>query len=486
VLAVGNGLPHKNLAAAAAGFVRSWVRDGGDLGLVIVGNVSDEQAVDITSIAVGLGLEPHRVVIHRRVPDEDFAQLLSSAEAVVVPSFHEGFSLPVVEATQLGTPVVLSDIPVHRELLGCDVWSFDPSDPTTLSRALSAVLADPADALARQRSRLRGTYDADRLRRSVHHVVRELCAPLQMTPTRLRPGTGVESASWSRSEGDSLSLSKICELEDFCDPRLQRSMRDVFAHEVARFGEEFPRGREYRKYWEVAMAVMAFEAGGLLDGTRHFLGVGAGNEPTIFHLTRHAASVLATDLYLNEGWEESANASMLTDPSHHWPMPWAPERLQVRHMNALSLDLEDESFAGVFSSSSIEHFGDRGDVQRAMDEAFRVLEPGGILSVSSEFRLKGDRPGLPGTLLFDVDDVYDLFVGNRDWALLEPFDGSISEATMATAMSFMDVAADQQVQVARLGGLWTHHVAYERYPHLVLRHRACTFTSFHLALRKAA
>ena len=91
-------------------------------------------------------------------------------------------------------------------------------------------------------------------------------------------------------------------------------MRDVFAHEVARFGEEFPRGREYRKYWEVAMAIMAFDAGGLLDGTRHFLGVGAGNEPTIFHLTRHAASVLATDLYLNEGWEESANSSMLTDP----------------------------------------------------------------------------------------------------------------------------------------------------------------------------
>ena len=121
------------------------------------------------------------------------------------------------------------------------------------------------------------------------------------------------------------------------------------------------------------MAIMTFDAGGLLDGTRHFLGVGAGNEPTIFHLTRHAASVLATDLYLNEGWEESANSSMLTDPGVHWPMPWAPERLQVRHMDALSLDLEDESFSGVFSSSAIEHFGDRSDVRRAIDEAFRVL-----------------------------------------------------------------------------------------------------------------
>ena len=106
VLALGNSLPHKNLAAAAAGFVRSWVRDGGDLGLVVVGNVLDEQAVDLIDLAVRLGLEPHRVVVHRRVPDEDFAQLISAAEAVVVPSLHEGFSIPVLEATQLGTPVV--------------------------------------------------------------------------------------------------------------------------------------------------------------------------------------------------------------------------------------------------------------------------------------------------------------------------------------------------------------------------------------------
>ena len=486
VLALGNSLPHKNLAAAAAGFVRSWVRDGGDLGLVVVGNVLDEQAVDLVDLAVGLGLEPHRVVVHRRVPDEDFAQLISAAEAVVVPSFHEGFSIPIVEATQLGTPVVLSDIPAHRELLGRDTWSFDPADPTALSRALSAVLADPAGALGRQRSRLRSTYDADGLRRGVRHVVGELCAGLQVAPMHRAPSTHVDTASGSTSAEHPVSLSKICQFEDFRDPRLAPYMRDVFAHEVARFGEEFPRGREYRKYWEVAMAIMAFDAGGLLDGTRHFLGVGAGNEPTIFHLTRHAASVLATDLYLNEGWEESANSSMLTDPGVHWPMPWSPERLQVRHMDALSLDLEDESFSGVFSSSAIEHFGDRRDVGRAIDEAFRVLEPGGILSVSSEFRLEGDRPGIPGTLLFDIDDVYELFVGDRDWALLEPFDESVSEATMATAISFVDVAADQQAQVARLGGLWTHHIAYQRYPHLVLREQACTFTSFHLALRKAS
>ena len=40
------------------------------------------------------------------------------------------------------------------------------------------------------------------------------------------------------------------------------------------------------------------------------LGVGAGNEPTVFWLTNHVRRVFATDLYLAEGWEESASHRM--------------------------------------------------------------------------------------------------------------------------------------------------------------------------------
>ena len=55
---------------------------------------------------------------------------------------------------------------------------------------------------------------------------------------------------------------------------------------------------------------------------------------------------------------------------------------------------------------------------------------------------------------------------------------------MATAAPFSEVAQDQEAQVARLGGLWTHLVRYERYPHIVLEHEGWVFTSVHLALRK--
>ena len=160
--------------------------------------------------------------------------------------------------------------------------------------------------------------------------------------------------------------------------------------------------------------------------------MGAGNEPTIFHLTNSVRRVFATDLYLADGLGRSANATMLTEPERHWPAdtPWNPRRLVVQHMDALDLRYEDESFDGVFSSSSIEHFGTSSDVHRALAEIHRVLKPGGVLSISTEHRLSGPPPGLPGILMFDAQDVSTVFVEPFDWQPLGPVELAVSEATL--------------------------------------------------------
>ena len=41
---------------------------------------------------------------------------MKNALAVLMPSFAEGYGIPVVEALSLGTPVICSDIPVFREI----------------------------------------------------------------------------------------------------------------------------------------------------------------------------------------------------------------------------------------------------------------------------------------------------------------------------------------------------------------------------------
>ena len=219
-----------------------------------------------------------------------------------------------------------------------------------------------------------------------------------------------------------LALNRVCNLEDFEEPGLRDVVREVFAHELGH-RPELPRGRELRKYWEVAMAVAALRTGGVLRHDAEVLGVGAGAEPTLFFLTNHVRRVFATDLYLAPGlWSHQAPKEMLTRPVLFWRGDWQPRRLVVQHMDARSLAYDDQSFDAVFSSGSIGHFGEWADVEEAVAEAHRVLKPGGILALSTEFRLDGPRGGMPGTLTFAVDDIEHHLAGHGRWSWLGGID----------------------------------------------------------------
>ena len=99
------------------------------------------------------------------------------------------------------------------------------------------------------------------------------------------------------------------------------------------------------------MAALALEEAGVLRPDAEVLGVGAGNEPTLFWLTTKVGRVFASDLYLSEGWEESASAEMMLDPGLSWPGPWDRRRLVVQHLDGRDLHHPDGSFDAVFSSS---------------------------------------------------------------------------------------------------------------------------------------
>jgi hypothetical protein len=68
------------------------------------------------------------VVEMNDLSDSDVATLLSGAAALVMPSRAEGFGLPVAEAAALGTPVLCSDLPVYREIVGEYPVYLNPDD----------------------------------------------------------------------------------------------------------------------------------------------------------------------------------------------------------------------------------------------------------------------------------------------------------------------------------------------------------------------
>jgi SAM-dependent methyltransferase len=236
---------------------------------------------------------------------------------------------------------------------------------------------------------------------------------------------------------------------------------------------------------EVACAVLSLKEGGFLREDAEVLGVGAGNEPTLFYLTRFVRRVFATDLYLASGaWRDSANESMLLEPGRHWPGPWNPRRLVVQHMNALELRYEDASFDAIFSSSSIEHFGTPDDVRRAMREMFRVLKPGGRLSLSTEFRLEGPPPGIPSVLLFSRQELEEILVGDLAWALTSPFETQVSRATLDAETPFSEVLKDLRKHRRKHPTIALHELEWSRYPNVVLREKDRAWTSVHIALDK--
>ena len=115
--------------------------------LVVAGALEDETFLSAANAVRRrideLGLR-NRVLLTGFVSDEALACLYAGAVAFVSASRSEGFGLPAVEAAASGTPVVLSDIPAHRETLEGAAFYFPPGDARALAWQLETVAHDDA------------------------------------------------------------------------------------------------------------------------------------------------------------------------------------------------------------------------------------------------------------------------------------------------------------------------------------------------------
>ena len=90
------------------------------------------------------------------VSDVALAELYRRAVVVCCPSLYEGFGMPVLEAMGMGTAVLASDIPVHREIAGAAAVLLPSNDPTRWATEAAALASDDdcrRELAARGRSR---------------------------------------------------------------------------------------------------------------------------------------------------------------------------------------------------------------------------------------------------------------------------------------------------------------------------------------------
>ncbi len=79
------------------------------------------------------------IVFHGGTSDQEYAALLDTAFALVSASRNEGFGIPLIESMASGTPVVVSDIAVFREIGGSAAVFFDPGSPESFATAVRSI-----------------------------------------------------------------------------------------------------------------------------------------------------------------------------------------------------------------------------------------------------------------------------------------------------------------------------------------------------------
>ncbi|ROS54318.1 glycosyltransferase family 1 protein [Frigoribacterium sp. PhB24] len=123
---MGSFMPYKNVTALARALP---LLDGYRLHLM--SRVSEAERASLTALAPAGSL-----VFHDGASDDEYREALLGATAVVTASRAEGFGIPLVEGMALGTPAVVSDIPIFREIGGDAALYFDPSSPASIAAAV--------------------------------------------------------------------------------------------------------------------------------------------------------------------------------------------------------------------------------------------------------------------------------------------------------------------------------------------------------------
>jgi len=133
-LYVGNAYPHKNVETLIRAF-DIFKKSNEHFYLVMVG----EKDYFYERLFSTFGNQKH--LIHLSHVDDSLLSILySNAAAFISASKNEGFGLPIIESLSCRTPVILSEIPVFREIALDTALYFDPMNENALAKQMEFIV----------------------------------------------------------------------------------------------------------------------------------------------------------------------------------------------------------------------------------------------------------------------------------------------------------------------------------------------------------
>jgi glycosyltransferase involved in cell wall biosynthesis len=169
ILFIGNIKKHKGLSILLEALNKAR-EEGLEHTLVIVGSEENFRSTDTGLVKQMKGRDIPAVRWTGHIADVGLRRLIAEAALLVQPSLYEGFCLPPLEAMMLGTPALISDIPVLREIYGplpgvgqggrkgYPVTFFKAGDAEDLKEKLIELLHGKAPAPVRLDGELRNRY----------------------------------------------------------------------------------------------------------------------------------------------------------------------------------------------------------------------------------------------------------------------------------------------------------------------------------------
>lgn len=138
-LFVGSIKPHKNLKNALLGFKKL---ENKNYRFIIVGKkegfiTGDKEVFNLVN---QINSETEKVVFTGNIDDQELYAWYKGASALIMPSYYEGFGLPIVEAMHFNIPIIASDIPVLREIGKDYISYFNPYDSNDIKDKMSQIM----------------------------------------------------------------------------------------------------------------------------------------------------------------------------------------------------------------------------------------------------------------------------------------------------------------------------------------------------------